>query len=149
MTDHEETRRLRFLERWFGARRPNPRITQSSLGQPTDAEVSLPTSALCFSSTNGSIAHEASARRRSFVMSKSPNPSDLSANSEIPDLHRKRGEALLERQAEKYLEFLWNDAVLFIFDHRLTFDEMRRRLPLLATVAKQSQLNARQSMISS
>jgi ketosteroid isomerase-like protein len=68
----------------------------------------------------------------SFVMSKSPNSADISANSEIPDLHRKRGDALLHREADRYLAFHWDDAVLFIFDHRMTFDEMRRRLPLLA-----------------
>jgi hypothetical protein len=50
----------------------------------------------------------------------------------ISDLHRKRGEALLNRQPEPYSASFWDDAVLFIFDHRMTLDQMRRRLPLLA-----------------
>lgn len=54
---------------------------------------------------------------------------DLSA---LRDLHRERGEALRRRQPEWYSEFHWHDAELFIFDHRMTFDGMRRRLPLLA-----------------
>jgi len=65
-------------------------------------------------------------------MSHSPSPIDGSAMSEIPALHKRRGDALLQRQPEQYLAFHWDDAVLFIFDHRMSFDEMRRRLPLLA-----------------
>ena len=65
-------------------------------------------------------------------MSQSPSVTDSSAISEIRDLHRKRGEALLQRKPELYLTFYWDDAKLFIFDHRMTFDEMRRRLPLLS-----------------
>jgi len=52
--------------------------------------------------------------------------------SALRSLHRERGEVLRRRQPESYSEFHWHDAVLFIFDHRMTFDEMRRRLPLLA-----------------
>jgi hypothetical protein len=48
--------------------------------------------------------------------------------SEIRDLHRKRGEVWLQRQPERYLEFYWDDAVLFIFDHRMTISDMRGEL---------------------
>ena len=53
--------------------------------------------------------------------------------AEIRDLHRKRGEVWLERQPERYLDFYWDDAVLFIFDHRMTIADMRGWLvPLIA-----------------
>jgi ketosteroid isomerase-like protein len=48
------------------------------------------------------------------------------------DLHRQRGEALRHREPEPYSASFWDDAILFIFDHRVTFDQMRRQLPLLA-----------------
>jgi ketosteroid isomerase-like protein len=62
----------------------------------------------------------------------SPSPADDSAISAIRDLHRERREALLQRQSEPYAASFWEDAILFIFDHRMTVDQMRRRLPLLA-----------------
>jgi Domain of unknown function (DUF4440) len=63
-------------------------------------------------------------------MNQSPN--DGSPISAIRDLHRERREALLQRQPEPYSASFWDDAVLFIFDHRMTIDQLRRRLPLLA-----------------
>ena len=64
-------------------------------------------------------------------MSLSPgNPaSPLDA---IRKLHRERREALLQRQPEPFAACYWDDSVLFIFDHRMTFDQLRRRLPFLA-----------------
>jgi ketosteroid isomerase-like protein len=65
------------------------------------------------------------------MMSQSKD-TDGSPVSAICDLHRERAEALLNRQPELYFAVFWDDAVLFIFDHRMTYAEMRRRLPLLA-----------------
>ena len=50
----------------------------------------------------------------------------------IRGLHGKRREALLQRNSELYSAFFWDDSILFVFDHRMTLDQMRRRLPLLA-----------------
>jgi hypothetical protein len=66
------------------------------------------------------------------MMSQSPGHADGSPISAIRDLHRERHKALLQRQPELYSAFFWDDSVLFIFDHRMTLDQMRRRLPLLA-----------------
>jgi hypothetical protein len=60
------------------------------------------------------------------------SPADKSTISALRDLHRERREALLQRQPEPYSASFWDDAILFIFDHRMTIDQMRRRLPLLA-----------------
>jgi hypothetical protein len=62
----------------------------------------------------------------------SQSSADGSPISAIQDLHRVRREALLQRQPEPYSASFWDDAILFIFDHRMTLDQMRRRLPLLA-----------------
>src|SRR5262245_16511607 len=70
--------------------------------------------------------------KRRVMMSQSPEQTDDSPISAIRDLHRGRREALLQRQPEMYSAFFWDDSVLFIFDHRMTVDQMRRRLPLLA-----------------
>jgi hypothetical protein len=65
-------------------------------------------------------------------MSQSPEHTDGPTISVICDLHRGRSEALLRRQPELYSAFFWDDSVLFIFDHRMTADQIKRRLPLLA-----------------
>ena len=63
----------------------------------------------------------------------SPSPGDTASSiAAIRELHRERGEALLQRQPEPFAACYWEDSVLFIFDHRMTFDQLRRRLPLLA-----------------
>jgi len=64
-------------------------------------------------------------------MSQSPGQI-ASPIAAIPELHKERREALLQRQPEPFAACYWNDSVLFIFDHRMTFDQLRRRLPLLA-----------------
>jgi len=66
-------------------------------------------------------------------MSESSHRSHGAVITDIRDLHRKRGEVWLERQPERYLDFYWDDAVLFIFDHRMTIADMRGWLvPLIA-----------------
>lgn len=65
-------------------------------------------------------------------MSKSPGDGDASPTSSIGGFHRERREALLQRDSELYSAFFWDDSVLFIFDHLMTLEQMRRRLPLLA-----------------
>jgi hypothetical protein len=65
-------------------------------------------------------------------MHQSPLHNNDSSISAVRGLHRQRGEALLHRQAELYSTFHWDDAILFIFDHRMTVSQMRRQLPLLA-----------------
>jgi ketosteroid isomerase-like protein len=65
-------------------------------------------------------------------MSQSPGHIAGSAISAIHELHGERRDALLQRQAEPYSASFWDDSVLFVFDHRMTYDQMRRRLPLLA-----------------
>jgi ketosteroid isomerase-like protein len=65
-------------------------------------------------------------------MSQSPGHIAGSAISAIRELHGERRDALLQRQAEPYSASFWDDSVLFVFDHRMTYDQMRRRLPLLA-----------------
>ena len=66
-------------------------------------------------------------------MSVSSRHSHEAVISEIRELHRRRGEIWLERQPKRYLEFYWDDAVLFIFDHRMTIGDMRGWLvPLIA-----------------
>jgi len=52
--------------------------------------------------------------------------------SAIQRLHRERREALLRREPESYSAFFWDDSLLFIFDHRMAFAQMRRQLPLVA-----------------
>ena len=56
----------------------------------------------------------------------------LQNGESIRGLHAKRREALLQRNSELYSAFFWDDSILFVFDHRMTLDQMRRRLPLLA-----------------
>src|SRR5690348_12693633 len=70
--------------------------------------------------------------RRSFVMQQLPTHNNDSSISDLHGLHRERGEALLHRQAQLYSGFHWDDAIIFIFNHRMTAQEMRRQLPLLA-----------------
>jgi hypothetical protein len=65
------------------------------------------------------------------MMSQSPGQT-ASPIAAIHELHRERREALLQRQPEPFAACYWDDSVLFIFDHRMTFEQMRRRLPLLA-----------------
>ena len=65
------------------------------------------------------------------MMSLSPGDTGPSIAA-IRKLHRERRDALLQRQPEPFAACYWDDAVLFIFDHRMTFDQLRRRLPLLA-----------------
>jgi ketosteroid isomerase-like protein len=46
--------------------------------------------------------------------------------SEIGGLHRKRGEVWLQRQAEAYLSYYWDDAILFAVEERMTLADLRR-----------------------
>src|SRR5262245_33087668 len=74
--------------------------------------------------------HELACTKGRLMMNQSP--ADDSTISALCDLHRERREALLQRQPEPYSASFWDDAILFVFDHRMTYDQMRRRLPLLA-----------------
>jgi len=64
-------------------------------------------------------------------MGQSPGQT-ASSIAAICDLHRERREALLQRQPEPFAACYWDDSVLFTFNHRMTFEQMQRRLPLLA-----------------
>jgi ketosteroid isomerase-like protein len=66
------------------------------------------------------------------MMSQPPGHTNASPISAIRELHEERREALLQRQPEPFAACYWDDSVLFIFDHRMTFDQLRRRLPFLA-----------------
>jgi ketosteroid isomerase-like protein len=46
--------------------------------------------------------------------------------AEIDRLHRKRGEDWVQRQAEAYLSYYWDDAVIFTVDERMTKADLRR-----------------------
>jgi ketosteroid isomerase-like protein len=56
----------------------------------------------------------------------SPNGKRAQIVAEIGELHRKRGEDWVGRQAEAYLSFYWDDAVIFAVDKRMTLAELRR-----------------------
>ena len=56
------------------------------------------------------------------------NPEQAAIVAEIGELHRKRGEAWLRREAEAYLSFYWDDAVIFTVDECLTPAELRHGL---------------------
>jgi len=65
-------------------------------------------------------------------MSPPPVSTDGSSISAMRDLHRQRGEALWHREPEPYSASFWDDAIIFVFNHRVTLHQMRRQLPLLA-----------------
>src|SRR5438270_9177365 len=56
----------------------------------------------------------------------------LSIIAEVGDLHERRGEAWLEKDAEGYLSFYWDDATIFAVRERTNLPNLRRwLLPLL------------------
>jgi ketosteroid isomerase-like protein len=86
----------------------------------------------CVPSKGGSL-HSLSPASTNGDLTMSLSPGDTASSiAAIRELHRKRREALLQRQPEPFAACYWEDSVLFIFDHRMTFDQLRRRLPLLA-----------------
>src|SRR5262245_53919095 len=46
--------------------------------------------------------------------------------SEIAELHRKRGEDWVQRRAEAYLSYYWDDAILFTVEERMTLADLRQ-----------------------
>jgi ketosteroid isomerase-like protein len=46
--------------------------------------------------------------------------------AEISELHRKRGQDWVQRRADAYLSYYWDDALLFTVDQRIALPELRR-----------------------
>src|SRR5262245_20359101 len=61
-------------------------------------------------------------------MTEDPKLAPAADLREIRSLHEQRGKVWLERRADDYLRFYWDDAALFIFDHSLTLEDMRNWL---------------------
>src|SRR5207249_3678691 len=59
-------------------------------------------------------------------VSRSMDPNKSRIAAEIGELHRQRGQVWVRRQAEAYLSFYWDDAVLFVVDGRMTVSELRQ-----------------------
>jgi ketosteroid isomerase-like protein len=55
-----------------------------------------------------------------------PDEKRVQIVAKISELHRKRGEDWLRRQADAYLSYYWDDALLFIVDQCKTLPELRR-----------------------
>jgi ketosteroid isomerase-like protein len=51
--------------------------------------------------------------------------------TEIAELHRRRGEDWVKRDADAYLSFYWEDAVIWSAGERLTMAEVRRAFTAL------------------
>jgi len=51
--------------------------------------------------------------------------------AEIDHLHRKRGEDWVQRRAEAYLSYYWDDALLFAVDGQMTLADLRREFVAL------------------
>ena len=48
--------------------------------------------------------------------------------AEINELHKRRGEDWVRRQADAYLSYYWDDAILFTVEERMTIADLRREI---------------------
>lgn len=51
--------------------------------------------------------------------------------TEINQLHKRRGEDWVRRQADAYLSYYWDDAILFTVEERMTVADLRREFVAL------------------
>jgi ketosteroid isomerase-like protein len=62
-----------------------------------------------------------------------PSSDELSIIAEVRHAHNRRGQTWLKRDAEAYLSFYWDDAMLFAVGERTSLPQLRAwLLPLLA-----------------
>src|SRR5262245_4682112 len=75
------------------------------------------------------VADEVNMKTESKLLSSEDKRAEIVA--EISELHRKRGEDWVRRQAEAYLSYYWDDAILFTVQERMTRADLRREFVAL------------------